>query len=152
MGAFSSFGEERFTGIFLGRFFSICYHSGWEWNRKLTNEKNRAIGYVRSTPAGTEVRFIRLYGLTNPISLASLFLFGYMFSWLIIGFHSLRNNVSPAMEEIQPIFCLVAGVLVMLAVALETALGSRLTERGQYGQSILMTHLKDPKDPWGRAH
>ena len=34
--------DERVCGTVLGPFFSVAYHSPHEWNRKITDEVNRA--------------------------------------------------------------------------------------------------------------
>ena len=60
------FGQERFTGFFFGKVFSVTYHSGHEWNRRISNQKNTAIGYVRQTQGGSEVRCVCLRALMAP--------------------------------------------------------------------------------------
>lgn len=144
MGSFTSFGEERFTGFFVGKFFSVCYHSGWEWNRKLTNEKNRAIGYVKNTPDGAEVSFVHLYGFANPISIVLLFLLGFVFGWFLWNMHgSMQTDGSAGL-----IISAVCGLAVMVPVVLESVLAAYFTERGQYGHGVLMAYLRNPADPW----
>ena len=143
MGSFTSFLEERFTGIFVGRFFSICYHSGWEWNRRLTNEKNRAIGYVKRTPEGSEVRFIHLYGDTNPLSLALMFLAGFIVGGVAVGMSD-----GPYAEHLDLYFSVLSGLFTMIFASAGTVIASYFTERGQEGCGILLAYLKDPVDPW----
>ena len=74
------FHSERVTGIVLGRFFSVAYHSPWEWNRRITSECNRAIGYVKGTGEGTEIHFIRSRGLLSPFWLVFWTLICMLFS------------------------------------------------------------------------
>ncbi|MBQ9168342.1 MAG: hypothetical protein IJX67_08060 [Oscillospiraceae bacterium] len=143
LGRWYSFGDERFTGFVLGRFFSIVYHSGFEENRRITNEKNRAIGYAKDTPDGTEVRFIRLYGLTNPISLAALFLLGFGVCMLLCGFREVLMA-----DHANVKLSLICGAVYAASVALSTAIGACITERGLYGRGILMNCLKHPDDPY----
>lgn len=143
MGAFSSFGEEHFTGFFIGRFFSVTYHSGWEWNRKFTNEKNRAIGYVRDTAVGTEVRFLRFYGYSNPLSLISIFLFGFFVGLLALSGAEYHAEMNPKL-----LLGALFGACVMVFSALESAIAAYVTERGIYGGNILMAYLNNPADPW----
>lgn len=135
MSSFTEFGIERFTGIIIGSFFSITYHSGHEFNRRVTNEKHRAIGFVRPGENGTEISCIRLAGLTNPLSLIMLFCFCFL-CFLISG------GVEVAL--MPEILLLCAGMT--LAVALGTALTDSLTERGQEGSKILTAFLIDPVD------
>lgn len=143
MGAFTSFGEERFTGVFLGHFFSVCYHSGWEWNRKLTNEKNRAIGYVVDTPEGSEVRFLWFYGYSDPVSIALLFLLGFIAGFIVF----LLNGFELTRDEGLFVGC-ICGALITIPLVIESALAALLTERGQYGAGVLNAYLKNPRDPW----
>ncbi len=143
MGSFSSFGEERFTGFFVGCFFSVTYHSGWEWNRKFTNEKNRAIGYVKDTAEGTEVRFLRLYGYSNPLSLVTLFLIGFFAGLLTLSGADSSGDMTPKL-----LIGALCGVCVMVFSALESAIVAYVTERGMYGGNILMAYLNNPADPW----
>lgn len=145
IGSFVCFGDERFTGFTIGGFFSIVYHSGFEWNRRVTNEKNRAIGYVRQNPngEGSQVRLIRLRGLTNPLSLLAMFVCFYGFGWLFYMLHG--GNVDPTLWQ-----GISAGVsaLMTAAIALLTALAAQWTERGRYGRMVLMALLRHPEDPY----
>ncbi len=68
------FGNERFTGFFFGSFFSVTYHSGYEWNRRISNQKNTAIGFVRKDANGCSVSFICLKGLLAPAQFLRAFL------------------------------------------------------------------------------
>ena len=36
------FGVERYTGFFFRNCFYVTHHAGFEWNRKITNQKNAA--------------------------------------------------------------------------------------------------------------
>ena len=54
MSGFTEFGIERFTGTIIGGFFSITYHSGHEFNRRITNEKHRAIGFAKPTSSAEQ--------------------------------------------------------------------------------------------------
>lgn len=135
MSGFTEFGIERFTGIIIGSFFSITYHSGHEFNRRVTNEKHRAIGFVRPGENGTKVSCIRLAGMTNPLSLIALF--GFCFLLFLIS-----GGIEIAL--MPEILLLCAGMT--LAVALVTALTDSVTERGQEGSRILTAFLIDPVD------
>lgn len=58
--------DERVCGIVIGPFFSVAYHSPYEWNRRITSECNRAWGYVKEVDGKAEVQFIRGKGLLSP--------------------------------------------------------------------------------------
>ena len=135
MGSFTAFGNERLTGIIIGRFFSITYHSGHEFNRRITNEKHRAIGFVRPCEGGTQVSCIRLAGMTNPLSLICMFAFFFLVC-LIRG--GLEVALMPELLIIDAAFTFV--------VALTTAFTDSVTERGQEGSKMLTAFLMDPVD------
>ena len=135
MSGFLEFGMERFTGIFIGRFFSVTYHSGHEFNRRITNEKHRAIGFVRPRENGTEITCIRLAGLTNPLSLIVLYSFCFLMFLLAGGME---------MAQMPLVWWICAGWT--LAVALGTAFTDSITERGQEGSRVLTAFLIDPID------
>lgn len=133
MGSFTEFGMERLTGTIIGSFFSVTYHSGHEFNRRVTNEKHRAIGFVRPDGNGTKVSCIRLAGMTNPLSLMAIFGIGFL-SYLIGG--GLELALMPE------ILALNAGMT--LVIALVTAFTDSITERGQEGSRVLTAFLIDP--------
>ena len=135
LSGFAEFGIERFTGIIVGRFFSVTYHSGHEFNRRITNEKHRAIGFVRPNGKGTQVSCIRLAGMTNPLSLIGIFSLFFLFILLKAGFET------ALMPEL-----LLINVAFTLIVALVTAFTDSITERGQEGSKILTAFLMDPAD------
>lgn len=132
MESFTDFGIERLTGTIIGPFFSVTYHSGHEFNRRITNEKHRAIGFVRASEDKTEVRCIRLAGMTNPISL--LLIYGFC---LLFG---LIAEPSVMQEAIYYWAC--AGITVISALG--TAFADSITERGQLGSKTLTAFLVDP--------
>lgn len=143
MDSFWSFGSERFVGTVIGPFFSVTYCSGSEWNRKITNEKNRAIGYVRAVPEGTEVWCVRLAGMTNPASLAILFVI-YFIMVLVAQF-----NRETMLGLAFTVACAVIGTIV---TAIYTAITDSLTERGQEGYRVVTAFLHDPRDFYGNIY
>ena len=135
MGSFTEFGMERFTGTIIGRFFSITYHSGHEFNRRITNEKHRAIGYVRPDADGTSISCIRLAGMTNPVSLLGIFCFCFLIALL-------RGGLDLAlMPQV-----LIVNAVITVITALITAVTDSVTQRGQEGSKILTAFLVDPVD------
>lgn len=135
LSGFTNFGIERFTGIVVGRFFSITHHNGHEFNRKITGEKHRAIGFVRPCEGGTQVFCIRLAGMTNPLSLLGLFGFCILICLLRGG---TELAFMPAM--------LIANAVITLIAALVSAFASSITEQGQEGSKVLTAFLIDPVD------
>ena len=135
LSAFTDFGIERFTGIILGRFFSVTYHSGHEFNRRITNEKHRAIGFVRPCENGTQVYCIRLAGMTNPLSLIAIYT---LFTVLVLLKEGAQLAFSPVL--------LAVNALLTAIVALGTAFADSVTERGQEGSKVLTAFLINPVD------
>ena len=133
MGSFTAFGTERLTGIVIGRFFSITYHSGHEFNRRITNEKHRAIGFAWPCDTGTEVFCIRMAGYTNPLSLICLYSFCFLYCLLRGGFEL------ALMPELM-----IANAAITLIAALISAFVCSITERGQEGSKMLTAFLMDP--------
>lgn len=130
--SFTDFGMERLTGIVIGPFFSVTYHSGHEFNRRITDEKHRAIGFARACEDKTVVRCVRLAGMTNPVSLILIYAFCLLFGLL----------KEPYVLK-DPIY-LWACVGVTVIAALATAFTSSITERGQLGSKTLTAFLIDP--------
>lgn len=135
LSGFTEFGIERFTGFIVGRFFSITHHNAYEFNRKITGEKHRAIGFVRPSEGGTEVFCIRLAGMTNPLSLLGLFGFCILICLL-------RGGPDLALMPVM----LIADAVITLIAALVSAFASSITERGQEGSKVLTAFLIDPID------
>lgn len=136
MESFTDFGVQRYTGIFVGRFFSVTHHSGHEWNRRITNEKQRAIGFVAKDAEGCTVHCIRLAGYTNPISLIVLtLLYSLAFCVQEQGFDLLLK------VWWMPVVC-------TLLTAVISAAASCWTERGEEGARMINALLIDPVDPF----
>lgn len=135
MGSFTAFGTERLTGIIIGRFFSVTYHSGHEFNRRIPNEKHRAIGFARPSENGTKVSCIRLAGMTNPLSLIGWFCFCCLICLLRGG---------PELVLMPEM--LLANAAITIVLALLTAITDSVTERGQEGSRTLTAFLIDPVD------
>ena len=140
MGSFMDFASDRFTGRFLGRFFYVTHHSGYEWNRRITNEKNGAIGYVRSHEDGCEVCFIRLKGM---------FCFGqFLFILLITVIAIAALTLQLGFWDPSFLWFLPAA----LAIGAMYTLFESLTERSQEGRHILNALLLDPSDPFSYSN
>ncbi len=152
MGGHFEFGRERYTGFFLGKAFSITHHSGAEWNRRITNEKNTAVGFVRETEDGCSVFFIRCKGLLSP----PLFLttFGIMFLILLVGalVQTAVGTITLQVFLKAAGLCAVICFAVTLVSALCSAFAESLTQAGQEGRRILNALLLDPTDMFSYAN
>lgn len=141
MGSFFEFGSERFVGTIVWRFFSVTYCSGHEMNRRITNEKSRAIGFAwPAADGGTIVRCVRLKGMSNPVSLLISFLLFYLM-------FSMSVDINAVEFEIWP-FALAGSILL----AVITAVQDSVTERGQEGSHILTSFLHDPNHYYTDIH
>jgi hypothetical protein len=136
-GSFLSFCAERFTGIAVGRFFSITHHAGYEINRRITNERNNAIGYIKKTPDGVQVRYWRTKGITTPQAL--LFWIPVNFLWFLLV--CLKNGIY------EPWLAVLCTLGLTLFVAAGSAFCDSLTERGEQGEMEVYALLYDPSDP-----
>lgn len=133
--------DERVCGLIIGPFFSIAYHSPYEWNRRITSECNRAWGYVIERDGKTEVNYLLGKGLLSPF----WFLF-YAMVFLCMFLLAMGRNgwaISDAGE-----FWLVSlvGVVISLIVCGVTAIESSLTEQGRQGQNTLIYLLEKPEE------
>ena len=117
-------------------FFSITYHAGYEWGRRYSNEKQRAIGIVRRDGEGTKVYCIRLAGMTNPISLIGVYLF-------CLWIYYIKDGVAFALGD-----GLWLSLIVTTIVAGTTAFFNSVTEQGQEAYNIVSAYLIDPSDYW----
>lgn len=131
-----AFGQTRFTGLVLGNFFYITHHAGYEWNRRITNEKSRAIGYIKQHGDGSLVKAVCLRGYTDPFSLLCMFLFCALFFFL--------RGADPFRE---PIF-LWTSIAITLVCALGSAASCWLTQRGQESMFELLILLENPVPFW----
>ena len=122
--------KERVTGIVIGRFFSIAYYCPYEWNRRITSECNRAIGYVREADGKSEVCFIRSRGMF------SLF-------WLVL-WTLVCMAFCMVMTGEWEFFFLPVSLAISVVVCLVSAFESALTENGEQGAWIVTDLLKEP--------
>ena len=131
------FGTERFTGFFLGSLFYVTYHSGMEWNRRITNQKNAAIGIVKDTTDGCSVYFLRFKGLFCPLHFLSLLLIMLLIC-PFAGGHEIELSI-----KLQ-----IAILATVIYSPIYTVIES-LTQRSEDGRRALLSLLIDPSDPYG---
>ena len=134
MGSRFAWGSERFTGFMLGHFFYVTHHAGYEWNRRITNQKNTAFGYVKKVENGSEIRFLHFQGMLCPQILIPYLLFfaGYaVVTW-------------PVFSE-NPILLIASMLIIVFAPLLESCIES-ITDGSIEGRKSLLGLLIDPSD------
>lgn len=134
MGSRFALWSERFTGIFIGRFFYVTHHAGYEWNRRITNQKNAALGFIKTTESGSEVRFLLFQSVFCP-QYFLLFL-------LICGGYTLASL--PIYQDLPLFICI--ELLTLIVVPLLCAFFESLTEGSIEGRKCLLGLLADPTD------
>ena len=134
MGSRLAWGAERFTGCFLGRLFYVTHHAGFEWNRRITNQKNAALGIVKKTDTGCEVRCFRFQGALCP---------QYLIVYLLI-FSAHLLGTWPVLLE-KPILMFLS-ILIIVGTPLLTTLFETFTDGSIEGRKNLMGLLFDPTD------
>lgn len=130
MDSWFSFGESRFTGVVLGSFLYITNHAGYEWNRRITNEKSRAIGFVTRHGDGCEVKVIFTWGYLDPVSLIWMYL-------LMLGILQLRDPGSPV--------AYILAAVIALGICAISAVQCWFTQRGQQTFDDLLSLLYNPE-------
>ena len=140
------FGSERFTGYFWGGLFSVTYHSGYEYDRRYSNPKNSALGYVRKCEDGCRVHFIRLKGILNPPT----YLFVSTVLTLALLFQCAMRSVLIS-EVAWLCFALGFGVTA-IAAPISAFFESVISERSAEGGRVLLSFLLDPSDPYANYH
>ncbi len=126
--------DERVCGIVIGSFFSVAYHSPYEWNRRITSERNRAWGYVKEVDSKSCVSFIRGKGMLSPFWFCFYTLFCYALFLLKAGHH--------------PVFLAISCGLALVA-CLTTAFQSIITEQGEAGFHEVTRLLLHPEEYYG---
>lgn len=126
-------GCERFTGFFIGNCFYVTHHAGYEWNRRITNQKNAAMGYVKECEGGCHVHFLRFNGALCPIVFLNWMLLATLFV-LVSG----TTTIGQA--------CLFYGCFLVAAPI--SALFESFTQDSIEGRRSLLSLLIDPNDPY----
>ena len=139
------FGSERFTGFFIGNLFYVTYHSGYEWNRRITNQKNAAMGFVKKVEDGCDVHFLRFKGMFCPLVFLPMYLF-MVFAFMI-------GIPSPLIDGINLVGNCCIWALVFMAITAPIAtLAESLTDASMEGRSILLSLLTNPVDAYGNLN
>ncbi len=132
--------SERFTGFFLGRCFTVTHHSGHEWNRRISNVKNTALGFVKETDEGCVVKFVRLKGFLAPTQFLKLLVVALFLNLFI-------PLADGATVDLFPFFPLVGIGLSLVLAPLETLMEC-MTEESWEGEKALLSLMMDPMDPY----
>lgn len=135
MGEFTDFWSERFTGIFLGSLIYVTHHAGHEWNRKITNEKSRAIGFVKKRGDGCMVYAITTRGYLELLWMLWFYLLGCVLC-LFSADITYRANVH------------VGAAIFSVFMGVSSYLECWFTERGQQGMRELISILRNPTRFW----
>ena len=131
--------NERFTGFFLGSCFHVTHHAGYEWDRRYASPKNAAVGYIKETENGCEVRYFLARGLLCPTQFISYFLTFTLILIAMMAFHDLLSVAS------IPV-CIGIGFVGTLVPAFISAAFEGLSERSFEGRQALLALLENPED------
>lgn len=136
MQSWFAFGQQRFTGIVLGSFICITSHSAFEWNRRYTCHKNRAIGFVNDNGEGSEVCVVLTAGYMDPVSILILYLLG-LFIFTV-------KSAQPGPGLMEHIF---AAAFALITAVISYFIDS-FTQRGRESLADLVTLLHNPVPAW----
>lgn len=133
--------HERFTGFFFRSFFHITHHAEYEWDRRYNSPKNAAVGYLKKTEGGCEIRFFTARGLLCPAQFIFYFL---LFSVVLISGLAWRG----ILDDVGLPVSIGISFAATLFPALISALFEGATERSWEGRRALLALLEDPTDPF----
>ncbi len=131
-----AFYDERVTGMVLGSFFAVAHYQGYEWNRKITDECNRAYGFVKEREGQLEICYFCWKGLLSPGWIAVY----TILCRVIFLFFEIENQ-----EPLGDVAWIVS-VILSLVVGAATAIGHSLTESGALGAEEVKKLLTDPEN------
>ncbi len=137
-----SFGSVRFTGFFSGPFFTVTRHCGFQWNRRISNEKISAIGFVKETDSGCQIRCVQIYGLLAPTQFLFTFCWLYLIYLLVFAFKGFAGLEPGTVLGIIALLCFATTLLA----ALISLLTDRITDAAQLGERDLMALLLAPDE------
>jgi len=128
--------QERFTGFFLGGFFSVTHHSEYHWNHRITSQLNSAVGYVKKGKDGCSVHFLKSKGYLHPIR------------FLIL----LACVLMIPITQNAPWTVYALSILITLGVVSIVAFIESLTEESIEGEARLLALLSNPENPYEDFH
>jgi hypothetical protein len=141
MSSHFALGQERFTGFFIGNLFYVTYHSGREWNHKITNQKNAAVGFLKKAKDGCDVHFIRFRGLLCPTQ--------FLLYWLLVALVALLGGFQGEVwnEEAMRNNLIFVSIFMAIYAPIYTLFESA-TDASEEGRRVLLSCLLDPTDPY----
>lgn len=129
--------EHYASGIVIGPFFSVAYHSPYEWNRRITRGCNRAWGYVKDTGGSCEIYFLRGKGVFSPFWLILMTLL----CRLILGIGS--NEY--VFTEFPWLLWVISTAAALVSCGI-SAFHSSITEEGEAGAGVITMILRAPNE------
>ena len=135
MGSFTDFWSERFTGIILGNFIYVTHHAGHEWNRRITNEKSRAIGFVMKHGDGCAVNVIFTRGYLELFWMIFYYLLGLPLM-MLVSYGQWLSNIH------------IWALAFSVTMGITSYIQCWFTERGQNSMHALIDLLSDPVCLW----
>ena len=135
MGSRFAIGSDRFTGIFIGRFFYVTHHAGYEWNRRYTCQSNTAWGYIKKIETGCEIRFHKAKGYLCP----HLFIFYLLLVSVAFGKDLWMQRHHAPMYTFFMVCFLALGPFIITAF-------ESMTQGSIDGEKSLLGLLYDPTD------
>lgn len=145
MSAHAEFGVERFTGFFLGPWFYVTHHSAYQWNRKISSQKNAALGRVKQTESGCKIHFLRFRGPLCPLVALSLLLAGFAVAVVSSAYVGLVEELG--IRDSLLVCLAVVGISLALILPIAT-LFECMTEESEDGRRMLLSLLHDPVHPY----
>ncbi len=130
------FRQERFTGFFIGGFFSVTHHCEYSWFHRITSQMNSAIGFVSRSEDGCKIRFIKTKGILHPIRFLA-FLACVIWMPITANFH----------WWITALFALTTLVIALISTFIES-----LTDGSIEGENALWALLLHPENPYAHLY
>ena len=127
-----NFTQDRYTGFFIGGFFSVTHHCEYNWFHRITSQMNSAIGYVSSTETGCTIHLIRFKGILHPLRFLPYILFCYIITTFKQG----------------PWWTFPLTALLFTIVALIGTLIESFTQGSVDGEDALWALLLHPDNPY----
>ncbi len=127
--------NSRLTGFVLGSFFAVAHYQPHEWNRQITNECNRAYGFVKEENGWLKIQFVRGKGMLSPCWL----LFYTLLCRVMFAFFEIRNEMKLGSTA------WILSFVCALVIGLATAFTDSITEEGQAGVWEIDKFLRNPE-------
>ena len=127
--------SEHFSGIFIGNWFYLAHHCGYEFDRRSTPQ-SAAVGYMKETIYGSSIHYLTFRGLFCPVA----FLITLS---LCIGFCLMIDD-----PQNYPWKHIKIGIGLALFIATSFTCGELFSERSDESHEALMELMDDPIAPF----